>query len=157
QNATQQLQAAMNNIERLPITIDPSVRSALTSAINAGSQYTAPYYSATSFANLQTALQNARNVQNFWASSQAQYQNATQQLQAAMSNIVRLPITITPSIRAGLAAAIKTAQQAPNLRNSVSLQQALQNAQNIQNFWASSQQQYQQATQQLLNALKGMF
>ncbi|MCM0601349.1 GH25 family lysozyme, partial [Periweissella ghanensis] len=160
QNATQQLQAAMANIERLPITIDPSVKSALTNAINAGSQYTAPYYSATSFANLQTALQNARNVQGFWASSQAQYQNATQQLQAAMNNIERLPITIDPSVKSALTSAINAGSQytAPyySATSFANLQTALQNARNVQGFWASSQAQYQNATQQLQAAMNNI-
>ncbi|WP_230096569.1 hypothetical protein, partial [Periweissella fabaria] len=160
QQATQQLQNAMNNIVRLPINIDPSVRGGLANAISNASQYTGSYYTKESFNNLQTALQNARNTQGYWPSTQTQYQQATQQLQNAMNNIVRLPINIDPSVRSGLANAISDASEYTEryytAASFANLQTALQNARNTRGYWPSTQAQYQQATQQLQNAMNNI-
>lgn len=86
QSALASLNTAMQTIDRLPAN-----KTNLVATINATKQFTLAFYTNTSVANLQTALNNAIQINNKPNVQMWQVLQATSQLQTAMQQMTRQP------------------------------------------------------------------
>ncbi|MCM0598921.1 hypothetical protein [Periweissella fabalis] len=90
------LNAAMNQIQRLPVApIAPAVKANLQNTLGRARTYTAKYYTATSYARLQKAINDAQAILYFWPATTSQYQKTIADLNNAMQAIVWLPANKT--------------------------------------------------------------
>lgn len=155
-----QLNNAMASVVRVSPVIDAGTKAALDNSISLASLFTPSYYVPASYATLANALTQAKNVRSFWASTSAQYQAATQSLNAAINGVQRNVPVIDQGTKNALNNAIADASQYTSTyytpASYATLQQAINQAKGVQNFWPSTSAQYVAATQALQNAMNNI-